>query len=50
MGMLQTIQSGDAATSRGAVNAAVPWDANANPNVQKQYSWFPAVPKPIRSR
>ena len=47
MGMLQTIQSGDAATSRGAVNAATPWDANANPNFQKQYSWFPAVPKPI---
>ena len=47
MGMLQTIQSGDAATSRGAVNAATPWDASANPNFQKQYSWFPAVPKPI---
>jgi enoyl-CoA hydratase/carnithine racemase len=47
MGMLQNIQSGDAATSRGAVNAATPWDASANPNFQKQYSWFPAVPKPI---
>jgi enoyl-CoA hydratase/carnithine racemase len=47
MGMLQTIQSGDAATSRGAVNAAQPWDANADKNFQKQYSWFPAVPKPI---
>ena len=47
MGMLQTIQSGDAATSRDAVNAATPWDASANPNFQKQYSWFPAVPKPI---
>ena len=47
MGMLQTIQSGDAATSRGAVNAAQPWDATADKNFQKQYSWFPAVPKPI---
>lgn len=47
MNMLQTIQSGDAATSRSAVNAAEPWDASANPNFQKQYSWLPAVPKPI---
>lgn len=47
MGMLQTIQSGDAAASRGAVNAAEPWDPASNPNFQKQYSWFPAVPKPI---
>jgi enoyl-CoA hydratase/carnithine racemase len=47
MGMLQTIQSGDAASSRGAVNAAQPWDATADKNFQKQYSWFPAVPKPI---
>ena len=47
MGMLQTIQSGDAATSRGAVNAAQHWDATADKNFQKQYSWFPAVPKPI---
>lgn len=47
MGMLQTIQSGDAATSRSAVNAAAPWDASSNENFQKQYSFFPAVPKPI---
>lgn len=47
MGMLQTIQSGDAATSRSAVNAAAPWDPASNENFQKQYSYFPAVPKPI---
>lgn len=47
MGLLQTIQSGDAGASRSVVNAHKPWDASANPNFQKQYSWFPAVPKPI---
>lgn len=47
MGMLQTIQSGDASTSRSAVDAASPWDASSNENFQKQYSYFPAVPKPI---
>lgn len=47
MNMLQDIQAGDASASRGAVNAAEPWDANSNPNFQKQYSYFPAVPKPI---
>lgn len=47
MNMLQTIQSGDAGTSRSAVNALAPWDSSANPNFQKQYSWFPAVQKPI---
>ena len=47
MGLLQTIQSGDANTGRAVTNAAEPWDRNANPNFQKQYSWFPAVPKPI---
>ncbi len=47
MNMLQDIQSGDAAASRGAVNAAAPYDATSNPNFQKQYSYFPAVPKPI---
>jgi enoyl-CoA hydratase/carnithine racemase len=47
MGMLQTIQSGDAATSRSAVNALEPWDPRANENFQKQYSWFPAIPKPV---
>ncbi|MEZ6028183.1 MAG: enoyl-CoA hydratase [Hyphomonadaceae bacterium] len=47
MGMLQTIQSGDAATSRSAVNAAQPWDPASNENFHKQYSWLPAVPKPI---
>ncbi len=47
MGMLQTIQSGDAGASRSVVNSHEPWDRQANPNFQKQYSWFPAVPKPI---
>lgn len=47
MNMLQTIQSGDAGTSRSAVNALEPWDKSANANFQKQYSWFPAVQKPI---
>lgn len=47
MNMLQTIQSGDAGTSRSAVNALEPWDKSSNPNFQKQYSWFPAVQKPI---
>jgi enoyl-CoA hydratase/carnithine racemase len=47
MGLLQTIQSGDAGTGRAVTNAAAPWDGSANPNFQKQYSWFPSVPKPI---
>lgn len=47
MNMLQTIQSGEAGASRSAVNAIEPWDKTANKNFQKQYSWFPAVQKPI---
>lgn len=47
MNMLQTIQSGDAQTSSAVVNSHKPWDATANENFQKQYSWFPAVQKPI---
>lgn len=47
MTMLQTIQSGDDGASRAAVNAQAPWDPASNPNFQKQYSYFPAVPKPI---
>lgn len=46
MNMLQGIQ-GDAGASRSAVNAAAPWDPASNENFQKQYSYFPAVPKPI---
>ena len=42
MNMLQGIQS----SGRNAP-AAEPWDASANPNFQKQYSYFPSVPKPI---
>lgn len=47
MGMLQMIQSGDGATTRVAVGSPPAWDPASNPNFQKQYSWFPAVPKPI---
>ena len=38
---------GDAKAGRSVVNAHEPWDPKANPNFRKQYSWFPAVPKPI---
>lgn len=47
MNVLQTIQSGDAGVSRSVVNSHEPWDRTANENFQKQYSWFPAVQKPI---
>ena len=47
MNTLQTIQSGDAPTSRSVVNSHEPWDKTANENFQKQYSWLPAVQKPI---
>lgn len=47
MGMLQSIQSADAQASRSVVDSHKPWDASANENFQKQYSWFPAVKKPI---
>jgi enoyl-CoA hydratase/carnithine racemase len=46
MGMLQTIQS-DSGASRTAVAGPGPWDPAANENFSKQYSWLPAVPKPI---
>jgi enoyl-CoA hydratase/carnithine racemase len=51
MGLLQTIQSGAARSSadasRSVVDSNKPWDPSSNPSFQKQYSWFPAVPKPI---
>jgi enoyl-CoA hydratase/carnithine racemase len=49
MGMLQSIQksSAGARSDRSAIDSQKPWDPDANPNFQKQYSWFPAVPKPI---
>ncbi len=47
MSLLQTIQSGDAAASRSVVNSQPPWDPTSHESFQKQYSWFPAVPKPI---
>lgn len=46
MNMLQNIQ-GDAGASRSAIDAAAPWNPASNENFQKQYSYFPAVPKPI---
>jgi enoyl-CoA hydratase/carnithine racemase len=46
MGMLQGIQKSSGA-SRDAIDSHKPWDPASNPNFQKQYSWFPAVPKPI---
>ena len=45
MNMLQGIQSGDTAGRSGSTFE--PWDKSANENFQKQYSWFPAVKKPI---
>ena len=42
MNALQGIQS-----SGQSDRIAEPWDAKSNPNFQKQYSYFPAVPKPI---
>jgi enoyl-CoA hydratase/carnithine racemase len=45
MNVLQGIQDGGAAARPAA--PAAPWDANARADFQKQYSWFPAVPKPI---
>lgn len=46
MNMLQGIQ-GDGGSSRSAIDAAAPWDKSSNENFQRQYSYFPAVPKPI---
>lgn len=46
MNMLQGIQ-GDGGSSRAAIDAAAPWDPTSNENFQKQYSYFPAVKKPI---
>jgi enoyl-CoA hydratase/carnithine racemase len=46
MNMLQGIQS-SGTNARAAVDAQKPWDPGANENFQKQYSWFPAVKKPI---
>ncbi len=45
MGLLQSIQT--SSSDRSAIDSHKPWDPNSNPNFQKQYSWFPAVPKPI---
>ncbi|GGE19298.1 enoyl-CoA hydratase [Polymorphobacter glacialis] len=45
MNVLQGIQDGDTSTRPTAPET--PWDTSAHPDFQKQYSWFPAVPKPI---
>lgn len=45
MNMLQGIQAGDTTGRSGSTFE--PWDKTANENFQKQYSWFPAVQKPI---
>lgn len=44
MNVLQGIQDGDRAARPGP---PPPWDASAREDFAKQYSWFPAVPKPI---
>jgi enoyl-CoA hydratase/carnithine racemase len=44
MNVLQGIQDGGSAARPGP---PVPWDAGAREDFRKQYSWFPAVPKPI---
>ena len=44
MNVLQGIQDGDT-SARPALAEA--WDAGAREDFRKQYSWFPAVPKPI---
>jgi enoyl-CoA hydratase/carnithine racemase len=50
MGMLQTIQNQAATTgqrSSRTSSSSGPWDPNAPEDFKKEYSWFPAVPKPI---
>ncbi len=44
MNVLQDIQSGGATARAAPVG---PWDPAARDDFKKQYSWFPAVPKPI---
>lgn len=45
MNLLQGIQDGGAAARPAPAYAA--WDPAAREDFRKQYSWFPAVPKPI---
>lgn len=47
MGMLQGIQSAGSAGGARDSEPLQPWDPSSNENFQKQYSWFPAVNKPI---
>lgn len=47
MGMLQDIQASSSSGGGSSRNTEGPWDPNANVNFQKQYSWLPAVNKPI---
>ena len=46
MNMLQGIQ-GNAQSGRSTAEAHKPWDPSSNENFQKQYSWIPAVKKPV---
>jgi enoyl-CoA hydratase/carnithine racemase len=43
MNVLQGIQDGE----RSERPEVTPWDPSAREDFRKQYSWFPAVPKPI---
>jgi enoyl-CoA hydratase/carnithine racemase len=45
MNVLQGIQDGGG--SARPAPAETPWDPSARDDFRKQYSWFPAVPKPI---
>jgi enoyl-CoA hydratase/carnithine racemase len=50
MGLLQSIQGEAAATGQRDArtgSSREPWDASAREDFRKEYSWFPAVPKPI---
>ena len=50
MGMLQSIQNEAATTGKRDTrtgSSREPWDPSAREDFRKEYSWFPAVPKPI---
>src|ERR1700710_2773888 len=49
MAMLQGTKSSGATRPEGVRTSSTreAWDPKSNPNFQKEYSWFPAVPKPI---
>jgi enoyl-CoA hydratase/carnithine racemase len=47
MNTLQSVQASAGATGQAQVAPAVPYDPEAREDFRKQYSYFPAVPKPI---